>query len=232
MAMRARTLWMITVLAVVGASCGDRKPGVEVESWSLTSKGEGNYLFEALGRYTNPKAGVFHKQIETVDARGCHSIEYIEEEFVRARQGKDSSFVIKMPLRSKAKLATARFFVDFWDVDQGVSERGTPIFSEEKAVDGSIHPPTVPKTPCNNKKQELREKAKTDPEGADAEAIDSMSREEVIATAINSAGYLCAHVIDMYPRGSDIVVHCVEYRNGRGRVKYLVDAAAMTVTPA
>lgn len=77
----------------------------------------------------------------------------------------------------------------------------------------------------------LREKAKTDPEGADAEAIDNMSRNEVIATAINSAGYLCARVVSAYPVGGNINVECVEYRSGKGRVKYRIDANAGTVAP-
>jgi hypothetical protein len=56
-----------------------------------------------------------------------------------------------------------------------------------------------------------------------------MSRNEVVATAINSAGFLCARVTDMYPSGGAIIVSCVEYRNGRGRVKYRVHANAGVV---
>ncbi|MDR6833599.1 MULTISPECIES: hypothetical protein [unclassified Sphingopyxis] len=77
----------------------------------------------------------------------------------------------------------------------------------------------------------LREQAKTDPVGADAAAIDNMSGSDVVATAINSAGYLCAKVTQMYPSRGAIIVHCVEYRNGSGRVKYRVDAQAATVEP-
>jgi hypothetical protein len=81
------------------------------------------------------------------------------------------------------------------------------------------------------RRERLREKAKTDPDAADAEAIDSMGQNEVIATAINSAGYLCARVISAYPLGGNINVECVENRNGRGRVKYRVDPNAGTVEP-
>lgn len=217
--------------AFLVCSCSDPKPGAEVENWHLSSAGKGEYLFEAKGRYTDPRSGVFHKQIETVDAKGCHSIEYVEDEFVKAREGDPSSFVIRMPMRSKAKLATARFFIDFWDVSQGVNERGDTVFSEEKIVDSSVKPPSLPAESCNKSKEQLREKAKTDPDGADAEAIGSMSRDEMIATAINTAGYLCARVTDMYPQGGNIVAHCIEYRNGKGRAKYLIDTASMTVTP-
>lgn len=78
-------------------------------------------------------------------------------------------------------------------------------------------------------KAALREKAKTDPDGADADAISSMGRGELFATAINTAGYLCARVTDMYPSSGRIIVNCVENRNGTGRAKYSVDASADTV---
>ena len=77
----------------------------------------------------------------------------------------------------------------------------------------------------------LREKAKADPEGADAEAIQNMSRNEVLASAINSAGYLCARVTSAVPVGGNIKVSCVEYRSGAGRVVYDIDPNAGTVTP-
>ena len=76
----------------------------------------------------------------------------------------------------------------------------------------------------------LREKARTDPEGADAEAIQHMSRDEVIASAINSAGFLCAKVTSAAPAGDGkIRAECIEYRSGEGRVSYTIDAAAGTV---
>lgn len=73
-------------------------------------------------------------------------------------------------------------------------------------------------------REELRNKAKTDPEGADADAIADMSQREVVATAINSAGFLCARVTHMEARGGVMLVNCVEYRNGRGRARYRIDA--------
>ncbi|RYG98842.1 MAG: hypothetical protein EON58_05885 [Alphaproteobacteria bacterium] len=81
-----------------------------------------------------------------------------------------------------------------------------------------------------DRKAALREKARTNPEGADAETIAKMPRNEVIATAINSAGFLCAKVRDAYPVSGGIVVHCAEYRSGNGRVKYRIDTAAMEVS--
>jgi hypothetical protein len=229
--MSGKWIWTVVYSAVLTSSCSDPEPSVDVHNWKLISTGKGTYVLEATGRYKNAKSGVFNKHLETVDARGCHSINYVEDQFVKTLPGEVASFVIRMPVHSKAKVATARFFIDFWSVKQAVDEPGNLIFSEEKVVDASIHPPSLPEKPCSSRKEELRERARHDPQGADAEAIESMSREEVIATAINSAGYLCARVTDMYPQGSNIIAHCVEYRNGRGRAKYIIDTASMTVTP-
>jgi hypothetical protein len=96
-------------------------------------------------------------------------------------------------------------------------------------------PPSEIEAPNSNvetkaeRDQRLREKAKTDPDGADAEAIDNMSRNEVLATAINTAGFLCARVTSVYPVGGNINVECVEYRNGIGRARYLIDPNSGTV---
>ncbi len=59
---------------------------------------------------------------------------------------------------------------------------------------------------ADDRRKRLREKAKSDPDGADAEAIDNMSRNEVVATAINSAGFLCARVTSLQSVG---VVSCL-----------------------
>jgi hypothetical protein len=82
---------------------------------------------------------------------------------------------------------------------------------------------------AQERKKRLRQKAKTDPEGADAEAISHMSREEVVATAINSAGFLCARVTSMNMVGGTMYVDCIEYRNGEGRVSYSIDPNSGTV---
>lgn len=87
---------------------------------------------------------------------------------------------------------------------------------------------TVEETPAERKAR-LREKAKTDPDGADAEAIDHMSQYEVLATGINSAGFLCARVTDVQFSNGDMIVKCIEYRSGEGRVRYRIDAHAGTV---
>ena len=114
------------------------------------------------------------------------------------------------------------------------SEPSLPPFTDNLqslAANGVIEssPASTPTPSPRLTREQLREKAKTDPDGADAEAIDGMSRNELMATAINSAGFLCARVTDMYPRGADIIAKCVEYRSGKGRVSYRVNAEAGSV---
>jgi hypothetical protein len=82
-----------------------------------------------------------------------------------------------------------------------------------------------------DRRQKLREQAKADPDAADAAAIEQMSEKEILATAINSAGYLCARVTEMHPSNGSILVFCTEYRNGSGRVRYRIDPQAGTVEP-
>jgi hypothetical protein len=91
------------------------------------------------------------------------------------------------------------------------------------------HNVAAPAAPKHLTRAQLREKAKTDPDGADAQAIDQMSRNELVATTINSAGFLCARVTNLYPSGDDIITHCVEYRSGAGRVSYRINPGAGSV---
>lgn len=129
------------------------------------------------------------------------------------------------------KVARATFNLTHVRGDSLDSLEERHMFSAEQIVDASLSPPELPTRPCTTRstQAELRERARTDPEGADAEAISNMSRREVMATAINSAGFLCARVTHMEARRGKIVASCVEYRNGQGRVRYLVDAEAGTV---
>jgi hypothetical protein len=60
---------------------------------------------------------------------------------------------------------------------------------------------------------------------------------DMIATAINLSGNLCAVVQSVVPLqvgGGDKVfeVECVEYRGGRGTVRYIVDTRSGTVSQA
>jgi hypothetical protein len=106
---------------------------------------------------------------------------------------------------------------------------------ETEETDNRIAPPSDIEAPNSNvetqadRGQRLREKVKMDPDGADAEAIDNMSRNEVLATAINTAGFLCARVTSVDPAAGSINVECVEYKNGIGRARYRIDPNTGTV---
>lgn len=112
---------------------------------------------------------------------------------------------------------------------EGVDEVAAEVAETEVDVAGGSAL-SAGETP-SQRTDRLREQAETDPDGADAAAIDNMSGSEVVATAINSAGYLCGKVTEMHPSNGAILVYCTEYRNGSGRVKYRVDAQAGTVEP-
>jgi hypothetical protein len=60
---------------------------------------------------------------------------------------------------------------------------------------------------------------------------------EMIATAINLSGNLCAQVVNVAPLrvgGGDKVfeVECIEYRGGRGTVRYILDTRNGSVVKA
>jgi hypothetical protein len=79
--------------------------------------------------------------------------------------------------------------------------------------------------------QGFRDKVQTDSEAAEAEAIKNIPRYELLATAIKSAGYLCARVVSAEATGGNINAECVEYRNGLGRARYSIDPAGGRVEP-
>lgn len=135
----------------------------------------------------------------------------------------------------KVTRSTAAAVTAFWlltacsSEPADTAEDNVSLEESVSVVDGALPEAEAEPEPSKPSQEALRERAKTDPDGADAAAIDNMSRNEVMATAINSAGFLCARVTDMYPSGGAIVVSCVENRNGSGRVKYRVDANAGSV---
>ncbi|SFS11694.1 hypothetical protein SAMN05192580_3624 [Sphingomonas jatrophae] len=111
----------------------------------------------------------------------------------------------------------------------------TTLVTEDRTLDARVSPPSLPSERCGKpetkaeRKQRLREKACTDPDGADAEAIGSMDRNELLATAINSAGFLCARVTSMYPRGGEVIAKSAEHRSGKDRVTYRVNPQAGSI---
>jgi hypothetical protein len=91
-------------------------------------------------------------------------------------------------------------------------------------------PPVVVETyTLNDSKPDTKPTKK---EAKSEDPIDNMGRNEIIATAINMAGYLCARVESAYAIGDgNIYVVCKEYRKGRSRVKYTIDPNSGIVEP-
>ncbi len=70
--------------------------------------------------------------------------------------------------------------------------------------------------------------------GSSASAVTDAELKEMTAFIINANGYLCARVISITPTGGadNYRVSCVEYRDGTGRVSYLMNARAGTARPS
>lgn len=61
---------------------------------------------------------------------------------------------------------------------------------------------------------------------------DLKKASDFLGFLINSNGHLCARVSNVeLVSGTQYEVTCVEYRNGSGRVRYLVDGATNEATP-
>ena len=226
-----------------GCSMADDEPKAENVEWSVQrTQDRKGYHLTGSASFVPGLGGWYQPTATLVDARGCRNVIDLEETQVvdTSIEGNIAAKFDKL-LEVPRPVATAEFRITYEEAPPGSLDVNSitklNVFSEERVIDPTVRPPEYPQNACGKSKAELRseradrlrERAKTDPEGADAEAIDNMSRNEVMATAINSAGYLCARVTDMYPSGGAIIVSCVEYRSGSSRVKYRVDANAGSV---
>lgn len=217
----------LALFLVTGCSS---KPSATGTEWSLEREKNGKgYLFSASAKLLDGEDGWFTPEILMTDEHGCLRIERLSAVHpISAEDPSDVAGKFNERFDYKWKVARARLRLIHVNKDDFAD---TEVFQEDRVLDPSLRPPAVPKKDCTAKstRAELRKRARIDPEGADAEAIDNMSSNEVMATAINSAGYLCARVTDVYPSGRAIIVSCVEYRSGSSRVKYRVDANAGSV---
>ena len=219
--------WAVHAVFALSACSSSSSPSAQNVTWNLSAE-KGGYVFTLKADLNNGDDGGFFPRLETVDERGCHHVEDVG--WISTMQANNRARIkanIEHHYKYGWKVARAGFSLNYTEIDTESQQ----LFSEDRLVDPRLTPPEMPKQPCSDRptNAKLRERAKTDPDGADAEAIGGMSRNEVVATAINSAGFLCAKVTDLYPSGSDMIVSCTEYRNGRGKVRYRVNASAGTV---
>lgn len=230
---------VLPLLATLSA-CGSGPPRATEGKWTLASSRPGkSYVFDASFRFSGGQGGWFKSNLLLADERGCPVFEELETIFPVTKQNPDSfRATLHKELGAKGPFSRAKLTLVYRPdgAPPGDPSSERTVFEEERVLDATVKP--ADQKACADKQQvetvaarkaRLREKAKTDPDGADAEAIDNMGRNELMATAINSAGYLCARVTDMHPSGTSIVVSCVEYRSGRGRVRYRVDPSAGSV---
>ncbi len=144
--------------------------------------------------------------------------------------------------RLKRPAATAEFTIQFHDLPVGgmdprsITLKG--VFADQRVLDGTIRVPELPENACGSsaselsagRKERFQKQAETDSDGANASAVADMSKNEVLATAINTASFLCAKVRHAYPTNGGMIVSCSDYRSGFGRAKYKIDTAVMEVT--
>lgn len=225
----------ITAFLSLLTACS-REPSAETVEWSISPVAgkEDTYRFVATARLKNGAGGWFGSEVLMTDERGCKIPKYTG--LVNPISMPDPSNVVgryEETFEHAWRIADARLVINH-TTSEGEDFAETPIFTDDRAIDPALSPPSVPEVSCNSDKrrtrEELRERAKTDPDGADAAAIDNMSNKEVVATTINSAGFLCAKIVDVEARGNMIIARCVEYRNGSGRVRYRIDLNDMSVT--
>lgn len=221
-----RAVTFVSLLAFTVASCGFA-PDISVDDWSIDNSASPRSI-HIVGKYANASEGNYHGSLYTLDEFGCRTEQYID--FVEPR-GSDDPFNFKLPVKSVGDIIEANLSVRFWDVSSDIGERSEAIFDDQKTFGDLSKIPSVPTISCQIPENGPAVDSGTSAETKDATAIDAMSREEVVATAINTAGYLCARVTIMSASGGNIDVECIEYRDGSGRVSYRIDTSTMTVTP-
>ncbi len=198
------------------------EPTAKVTNWQLErSKDNKSYLVKADVSIENPREnGFFHPTISFVFTDGCQRMgEGLATIIAQGTRNEKIEYKIVTPRKVYSAAMTVRF-------DEDVSEPSRNIFSEDRVIDGSTRPPDFPKVSCSSTPSGSSKDANSD---LDID-VQRAGKDEVIATAINSAGYLCARVTDSYlDSGRQMIVHCNEYRTGRGRVKYRIDPDAGNV---
>lgn len=217
---------LVSLLAFTLGSCGS-DPDISVDEWSIDNSTSPREV-HVIGKYADATPGNYHGSLSTLDEFGCRTEQYID--FVEPK-GADDPFNLRLPVKSVGDIVEASLSVRFWDVSSDLGESGERLFDDQKTFGDLSKVPSMPPVSCQIPEDGSAAVTGTFAETADASAIDAMSREEVVATAINTAGYLCARVTGMSARGGNMDVECIEYRDGSGRASYRIDTSTMTVTP-
>jgi hypothetical protein len=184
--------------------------------------------------------GLYQPIVTLVDDRGCHREAELPETMIGSEATSGTlraNFAYTIDVRRPVATADLRIEYQYLDGDQLARKQ---VFSDQRTLDDTIRPPFMPTVSCSTQNSKMgnartmpgqhREAVTSHSDQTDARAIAGMSRNETVATAINTAGFLCARVTDLYPdSGGQMIVHCIQYRSGRGRVKYRIDPDAGSV---
>lgn len=208
---------LVSLLALQTTACDRPEPNVTVKDWNLSGDpGSYNLRVELLPVVLadNGMGG----KLKLLFADGCSETRNVNfmkykpgSEFVPA-PGSGQTFVAEQPVHAESAVASAELQLDHWTG----TDRGAQRFYDGKKV-------------IDSQAQRKAEKMKCKATALDNVAPSESSRETA-ATLINLRGYLCGRVTDIYPRGSGmLVVHCTEYRDGRGKAQYLVRTDSASV---
>lgn len=212
---RANQYVVATALALMLLAGCDRPPSVEVKDWGLTKKGGEHVLtIEMLPNVV--ATGGMQGTLKLFYSNGCRG-----ERFVSLSEYNADSALVQ-PDMPGGTITISQAYT----VPEEVA--GAQLQLEHKTDRGNIAFFDQAKV-INPAAQKKAEKTKCKPAPVERSA-PSQSSAETAATIINLRGYLCGRVIDIYPRGpGQLVVNCVEYRNGSGRVKYLLHTDSASV---
>ncbi len=213
------------------SACADTPPSAKVLDWRMVrDQKAGTYTFTAEAHLEDDGKGLFAPELTLTDERGCKHFELLELISKDDASEQDPMlFHLKSSFPYKYRVSRATLDIYYREPQIGSDPALKPVFSEERVVDAALKPPASPTKPCGPSRQEQNAAKVADDTNDPDINVENTSREEIVATAINTAGFLCARVTDMWPSGDDIMVTCVEYRNGRGRVKYRIDTTDMRV---
>lgn len=217
------------ILAALSA-CSEPPPSATDVLWAVEQKADKTYHLTGSANVQQGLGGWYTPLAELVDDRGCRHAIYLPATHVANTDlSGQTQAVFDQVLDVARPIATASLRIIYQESSDGTVESitDTSVFSGDKTLDSALNPPSVPTKPCNDR---VRGSGGAGPNETDAATIAGMPRNEILATAINSAGFLCAKVRDAYPVRGGIEVSCTEYRSGKGRAKYKIDTSEMSVT--
>ncbi|WP_419826830.1 hypothetical protein [Sphingomonas sp.] len=178
------------------------------------------YRVSGSATYSKGLDGWYAPKLTLMDELGCTTeVSLPDTQIADERSSGFVTATYDQQIQLPHPVARASLHVDYGEAkrfNDPTSVVDTPVYDQEQVVDASVRPPSEPAAGCA-----ARAKAARRREGKAADTgdgLDRLPRNRLVALAINSAGFLCARVTDLYPDSAgQIIAHCVKYRTGRGR---------------